>query len=80
MRNGELAKFNYPEAVADHQKHRGLVDNNNVLTHDVKTNLPKFFGYCIGNHMVSNNIFFIACIEVNADLAIRYYSRRMIFL
>ena len=38
MVNNEIFKFKYPEAVADHYRYRGGVENQNALSHDEGTN------------------------------------------
>ena len=77
MVNGEIVKLNYPEVVADHYRYRGAVENHNKFRHDGGTK------YQFGLESKWGTIwwpirvfaFFIACTEVNAYLAMKYFFK-----
>ena len=76
--NGEIVKFKYPGVVADNYRYRGVLDNQNALKHDGRTK----YQFCLEVKWGTNwwpiraFAFFIACTEVNAYLAMKYFLKR----
>ena len=77
MVNGEVVKFKYPEVVADDYIYRGAVENHNVLRYSGGIK-PQFgLDSKLGTTWWHVRVFafFIACTEVNACLAMKYFLK-----
>ena len=75
--NGDIVKFKYPEVVADYYRYREALENHNALRHDGGTKYQ--FGF--ESKWVTTwwpirvFDFSIACTEVNAYLAMKYFLK-----
>ena len=74
--NGEVVKFKYPEAVADHYRYREAVDNHNALRYYGGTRIGLENTQVTTWWPIQVSNFFIACNEVNAYLAMKYFFKR----
>ena len=77
MVSEEVVKLKYPEVVADHFRYRGAVENHNDLRHDDGTKYQFYFKSERGTTWWPIRVFdfFIACTEVNACLAMKYFLK-----
>ena len=75
--NGEVVKFKYPEVVADHYRYRGEVENHNELRHNGGNKYKIGLESKRGTTWWPIQVFslFIACTEVNAYLAMKYFLK-----
>ena len=77
MVNGEIVKFRYPEVVLDHYRYRRAVDNHNTLSHDGDTKSQFVLESKWGTTWWTIRVFplFIACTEVNLNLAMNFFLK-----